>query len=77
MDIQSRKIEFIQEFLKIQSEDVISQFEKLLKKEDVIKSQKLLSPMSIEEFNKRIDKSENDFRNGKYKTSHELIAKYK
>ena len=77
MDIQSRKIEFIQEFLKIQSEDVISQFEKLLKKEDVIKSQKLLSPMSIEEFNKRIDKSENDFRNGRYKTSHELIAKYK
>ena len=57
--------------------DVISQFEKLLKEKGVTKFQKLLSPMSIEELNKRIDKSENDFRNGRYKTSHELIAKYK
>jgi hypothetical protein len=32
MDIQSRKIEFVQAFLKLQSEEVISQFESLLKK---------------------------------------------
>ena len=31
MDIQSRKIEFVQAFLKLQSEEVISQFENLLK----------------------------------------------
>ena len=34
-------------------------------------------PMSIEEFNKGIDKSEDDFKNGRYKTSFELLAKYK
>ena len=32
MDIQNRKIEFFQAFLKLQSEEIISQFENLLKK---------------------------------------------
>ena len=75
MDIQSRKAEFIQEFLKIQSEDVISQFEKLLIKEK--KTEKSFSPMSVAELNGRIEKSESDFKNGRYKTSSELTAKYK
>ena len=74
MDLQTRKIEFIQEFLKLQSEEVISQFENLMKKRYNTDSFK---PMSIEEFNIGIDKSEDDFKNGRYKTSHELIAKYK
>lgn len=75
MDIQSRKIEFVQEFLKIQSEDVISHFEKLLKKEKNTEAKRSSSPMSIAELNKRIDQSENDFKNGNYVTSTELIAK--
>jgi hypothetical protein len=50
MDLQTRKIEFIQEFLKLQSEEVISQFENLMKKRNKKDSFK---PMSIEEFNKR------------------------
>ncbi len=73
MDLQTRKLEFIQEFLKLQSEEVISQFENLMKKR--IKDS--FKPMSIEEFNKGIDKSEDDFKNGRYKTSSELLAKYK
>ena len=77
MDIQSRKIEFIQEFLKIQSEDVLAQFERLMKKEQVPKTEKPFRPMSVSELNERIDKSENDFKKGKYKTSAELTAKYK
>jgi hypothetical protein len=35
------------------------------------------NPMSMEELNNGIDKSEDDFKNGRYKTSHELLAKYK
>ena len=73
MELQTRKLEFIQEFLKLQSEEVISQFENLMKKR--IKDS--FKPMSIEEFNKGIDKSEDDFKNGRYKTSSELLAKYK
>lgn len=34
-------------------------------------------PMSIPELNKRIDQSEDDFKNGRYKTNSELLAKYR
>lgn len=78
MDLQTRKIEFVQEFLKIQSEEVISQLENLLKrnKKDLDEND-LFTPISIEEFNNRIDKSEDDFKNGKYKTTSQLLEKYK
>ncbi|MCX6171850.1 MAG: hypothetical protein NT048_03310 [Flavobacterium sp.] len=76
MDLQTRKIEFIQKFLKLQSEDVISQFENLLKKKS-IKKEADIKPMSIKELNSRIDKSEVDFKNGKFKSSSQLSAKYK
>ncbi|MGM8360823.1 hypothetical protein ACSV4D_02790 [Flavobacterium sp. ARAG 55.4] len=73
MDLQTRKIEFVQEFLKLQSEELIAQFENLLKKE----TQKQLKPMSVIELNSRINQSEDDFKNGKFKTSDELLSKYK
>jgi len=76
MDLQTRKIEFVQKFLKLQSEEVISQFESLLKNKSSRKSP-AITPMSIEELNSRIDKSELDFKNGKFKTSSELLQKYK
>ena len=78
MDIQTRKIEFIQAFLKLQSEEVISQFEDLLslKSDYVTKEDKDIKPISIREFNKRMDKSEDDFKNGRYKNTAELLKKF-
>ena len=78
MDIQSRKIEFVQAFLKLQSEELISQFENLLKRKSVFISEEKqqFKPMSLEEFNERIDKSESDFKNGRYKTTTELLEKF-
>lgn len=79
MDLQTRKIEFVQEFLKLQSEEVISQLENLLKnrnKKDVDEDE-IFKTISIEEFNSRIDKSEDDFKNGRYKTTSQLLEKYK
>lgn len=73
MDLQTRKIEFIQEFLKLQSEELIVQFENLLK----VETQKKLKRMSVHELNSRIDRSEEDFKNGKFKTTAELLSKYK
>jgi len=73
MDLQTRKIEFVQEFLKIQSEELVSQLENLLRK----KTNNKLEPMSVIELNSRIDKSESDFKSGKFKTSSELLSKYK
>lgn len=78
MDIQSRKIEFMKAFLKIQSEEVISQLENILRKKSTIELEQNsdFKPMSLKEFNDRIDKSENDFKNGKYKSTSELLKKY-
>ncbi len=77
MNIEARKIEFIQEFLKIQSEDAILRLEKMLKKERKASIEPLFEPMTEAELNIRIDKSEYDFNNNRVKTSAELLDKYK
>ena len=76
MDLQSRKIEFVQEFLKIQSEEVISRLEKVLRKEKKAMDDRISEPMTQDELNKRIDQSESDFLNNRFKSSSELLAKY-
>ncbi|SDB52325.1 hypothetical protein SAMN03097699_1895 [Flavobacteriaceae bacterium MAR_2010_188] len=75
MDLQTRKLELIQEFLKIQSEDVISRLEKILRKENKISENENFKPMTIEEFNSRIDQSMEDSKNGRLIEASELKAK--
>ena len=77
MNIEARKIEFVQAFLKLQSEEVISKLEKILRKEQETSNEQLFTPMTNEELNKRIDQAESDFRNKRFKSSSELLAKYK
>ncbi|HEA30256.1 MAG TPA: hypothetical protein ENH91_09720 [Leeuwenhoekiella sp.] len=72
MNIEARKIEFIQEFLKIQSEEAISKLEKILKKETKYADKKIAS-MSVQELNRRIDKSMEDSRNGKMTEANDLL----
>ena len=63
MDLQSRKLNIIQEFLRVGSEDLVEKLEKMLKAERKNQYEKSMSPMSTEEFNSIIDKSEEDFKN--------------
>ncbi|MGO3690789.1 hypothetical protein CAP47_08030 [Psychroflexus sp. S27] len=72
MNIEARKIEFIQEFLKLQSEEAISKLEEILKKEK--SSHKETEQMSIQELNKRIDKSMKDSENGRLTEAKDLLA---
>ena len=72
MDIQTRKLEFIQEFLKIQSEEIISRLERILKNIDDD-----FSPLTIEEFNSRIDQSLEDSKNDNVIESNKLMAEIK
>ena len=76
MNLEARKIEFVQEFLKLQSEEVISRFEKILNTETKMSEELFFEPMTQAELNKRIDKSESDFENNRFKTSSELLAKF-
>jgi hypothetical protein len=73
MDLQSRKIEFVQEFLKLQSEEVISQLEKLLRKETK-KIQPDLIPMTVDEYKERISKSIEDSKNGRLTKVDDLLS---
>jgi len=65
MDIQTRKLEFIQDFLKVQNEDVIHRLEKLLRTETKLSEQKELKRLTINEFNNRIDLSMKDSKEGR------------
>ncbi len=74
MDLQTRKISFVQEFLSIQSEEVISRLEKYLKKEKISMEEKAFKPMSIAELNQRIDQSEQDSINGRLTEMNDFLA---
>jgi len=74
MDLQSRKIEFVQEFLKLQSEEAISRLEKLLNKEKKLTQSKDVQPMTVEQFNTRIDISMEDSKKGNLTETNDLIA---
>ncbi|MCG2420461.1 hypothetical protein K8089_15650 [Aequorivita sp. F47161] len=76
MNLEARKIEFVKEFLKLQSEEAVSRLEKLLRKEKKASEEQLIEPMTEEELNKRIDQSESDFGNNRFKSISELLSKY-
>lgn len=72
MDLQTRKINFVQKFLKLQNEELILRLETLLKKEG--KSKAGIVPMSIEEFNVRIDQSLDDSKQGRLTGTDDLLS---
>ena len=67
MNLEARKIEFVQEFLKLQSEEVVSRLERILRKEKDTSEERIFEPMTQNELNKRIDQSESDFKNNRFK----------
>ncbi|MFA7617195.1 MAG: hypothetical protein WCY16_11510 [Weeksellaceae bacterium] len=75
MDIQTRKIKFIQKFLRIEDESLILRMEELLKIAQA-ESERDLKPFTVEELNQRIEQSEEDFKSGRYKTTQELLKKF-
>ena len=75
MNLEARKIEFEQEFLKLQSEEAVSRLEKILKKERNAAEERVFEPMTIKEFNSRIDQSMDDSVNGRLIETNELKAK--
>ncbi len=77
MNLEVRKIEFIQEFLKLQNEDSVARLENILREEKNLSEQRIMDPMPQSELNRRIDTSESDFKNNRFKSSTELLAKYK
>lgn len=65
MDLEARKIEFVEEFLKLQSEEAVIRLEKILKEEKESSEGKKLKKMSKLDLNTRIDRSLKDSEEGK------------
>ena len=76
MDLSSIKLLFIHEFLKINNEKTIAQLEMVLKQEVEINPADKFTAFTIEELEARIKQSEEDFLDGKFKSTDELLKKY-
>ena len=77
MDIQTRKITFVQEFSRLQNEEIISGLESFLRKKKTEQFEKELKPMSLEQFNYEIDQALEDSKNGKIIKATDLGEKIK
>jgi hypothetical protein len=77
MNLEARKIEFVQEFLRLESEEIVSGLEEILKKRKAELYEKNLKPMSVEQLNADIDKSIEDSKNDRVISSKDLKAEIK
>lgn len=75
MDLESRKIEFVQEFLRLQNEEIVSVLEKLLRKRKVELIEQNLQPMTMEQYDREMDQAELDSKNGRMIEVNELKTK--
>ena len=75
MDLQTRKITFVQEFLRLQNEEIISGLEHLLREKKAMQIDKSLTPMSIDQFNSEIDQSMKDSVDGRLTSAKDLKKK--
>ncbi len=72
MDIQTKKLHFVQEFLRLKDENLIDKLNKLLKSERKKKFERELKPLNDEEFNDLIDNAESDSVNGRLTSARNL-----
>ena len=77
MDLQARKISFVQEFLRLKNEEIISGLESMLKKRKSEIYENELKPMSLENFNKEIDQALEDSENDRVIKASDLKSKFK
>jgi len=75
MDLIARKLNFVQEFLRISDEDLVAKLELLLSTERKKRVDMEIKPMTMNEFNQMIEKSEDDIKNGRVVEARELLKK--
>lgn len=77
MDLEARKALFVQEFLRLQSEEVVSGLENLLRKKKTELLEENMKPMSLQQFNKEIDQALEDSEKGRLTKASDLKEKIK
>ena len=76
MNIETRKLSFIQEFLRVQNEEIVIGLEKLLKQWKSEQYENDMKPMDLKQFNDEIDQALNDSENDKVIKATELKEKW-
>lgn len=76
MNLEARKLSFIQEFLRIQNEEIVIGLENLLKKRKLEQYEKDLKPLDLKKFNDEIDQALNDSENDRVIKATELKEKW-
>ncbi len=77
MNIQTRKLVLIEEFLRISDENLITKLESFLKQEKKVSRERNLKPMSMTEFNEMIDNAKRDSEEGRVISHQDLKKKVK
>jgi len=72
MDLQTRKIQFIQEFLKYANSNVLDKMEDLLRQERNKEFEKEIKPMTLDEYEHRIDTAFEDVKNNRVRSAKQL-----
>ena len=72
MDIQTRKLNFVQEFLRLRNIKLIEKLEKILLEDKAKDYEANLKPLSLDSFNKMVDKSLDDTIQGNFVDAREL-----
>lgn len=75
MDLEARKISFVQEFLRLQNEEIVHQLEKLLHEQKVQLLDLEMKPMSLDQFNNEIDQSINDVAHDRITSAKDLKSR--
>ncbi len=65
MELQARKLQFIQEIIKLENEKILLKLEKLLRFEKNKQTENDLPPLDIHELEELIEMAENDDTNGR------------
>jgi len=76
MNLETRKLSFIQEFLRIQNEEIVIGLEKLLKQQKSEQYENELKPMDMKQYNDEIDQALNDSENDRVIKATELKEKW-
>ncbi len=77
MDLQTRKITFVRDFLTIQNEEVVTRLENYLKKQKIELFQDNFQPKTTSILNLESDIALDDIKNGKVINAHDLLEKVK
>jgi hypothetical protein len=75
MDLQTRKITFVQEFLRLQNEEIIIGLENLLKTKKIEQYEKKLTSMSTDQFNQEIDQALLDSKEDRVSSIYDIKKK--